>query len=185
MSSRRRMFFVEDILKAIERIRAYVGNTSFEEFRRNDLLLAAVERKFIVIGEAVRHIPNEITSSYPSIPWRQMADMRNLIAHVYWELIRRICGTPSIRTYLLSFPCWKRSLKKTPTDFSGIPTHGHSTRAPVVPSLKTSWMYYFAGPSGCIGCVPLLSAKRKMTTAFRSPLGTTDSLTLNTAFPLT
>lgn len=84
MSSRRWKFFVEDILKAIERIQAYVGDTPFEEFSRNDLLLAAVERKFIIIGEAVRHIPNEIISSYPSIPWRQMADMRNLVAHVYW-----------------------------------------------------------------------------------------------------
>jgi uncharacterized protein with HEPN domain len=84
MSSRRWKFFVEDILSAIERIQAYVGDTPFDEFSRNDLLLAAVERKFIIIGEAVGHIPNEIKISYPSIPWRQMADMRNLVAHVYW-----------------------------------------------------------------------------------------------------
>jgi len=84
MSSRRWRFFVEDILGAIERIQAYVGDKTFEEFSRNDLLLAAVERKFIVIGEAVRHVPNEILASYPAVPWRQMADMRNLVAHVYW-----------------------------------------------------------------------------------------------------
>ena len=84
MSSRRWKFFLEDILGAIERIQAYLGNTPFEEFSRNDLLLAAVERKFIIIGEAVRHIPDEIKISYASIPWRQMADMRNLAAHVYW-----------------------------------------------------------------------------------------------------
>lgn len=84
MSSRRWKFFVEDILSAIDRIQAYVGDTPFEEFSGNDLLLSAVERKFIVIGEAVRHIPNEIITAYPSVPWRQMADMRNLVAHVYW-----------------------------------------------------------------------------------------------------
>ena len=84
MSSRRWRFFIEDILKAIERIQAYVGAMPFEEFSQNDLLLAAVERKFIVIGEAVRHIPSPIMDSYPSIPWRQMADMRNLVAHFYW-----------------------------------------------------------------------------------------------------
>jgi uncharacterized protein with HEPN domain len=75
---------LRNVLKAIERIQAYVGDIPFEEFSRNDLLPAAVERKFIIIGEAVRHIPNEITASYPSIPWRQMADMRNMVAHVYW-----------------------------------------------------------------------------------------------------
>ena len=84
MSSRRWKFFVEDILKAIERIQAYVGDATFEEFSRNDLLPAAVERKFIIIGEAVRHVPNEIIDSYPSVPWRQMADMRNLVTHMYW-----------------------------------------------------------------------------------------------------
>ncbi|MDQ7783845.1 MAG: DUF86 domain-containing protein [Desulfomonilaceae bacterium] len=98
MSSRRWKFFLEDILNAIERVQAYVANTSFEEFSRNDLLSAAVERKFIVIGEAVRHIPDEIKSSYPAVPWRQMADMRNLVAHASGVLIRALCGTPSIRT---------------------------------------------------------------------------------------
>lgn len=72
------------MIGAIQRIQSYVGDMTFEEFARNDLLLAAVERKFIIIGEAVRHIPNEITTSYPAIPWRQIADMRNLVAHVYW-----------------------------------------------------------------------------------------------------
>jgi uncharacterized protein with HEPN domain len=84
MSSRRWKFFIEDILKAIERIQSYVGDIPFEEFSQNDLLLAAVERKFIIIGEAVRHIPSDIIDSYPSIPWRQMADLRNIVAHFYW-----------------------------------------------------------------------------------------------------
>lgn len=86
MSSRRWRFFVQDILDAIERIQSYVGDTPLEEFSQNDLLLAAVERKFIVIGEAVRHIPDEVLDSYPSLPWRQMADMRNMVAHVYWGI---------------------------------------------------------------------------------------------------
>ena len=84
MSSRRWRFFVEDILKAIERIQAFVGDTPFEQFARDDLVLAAVERKFITIGEAVRHIPAHVMDAYPSIPWGQMGDMRNLVAHVYW-----------------------------------------------------------------------------------------------------
>ena len=38
MSSRRWRFFVEDMIRAIERIQSYVGNMTFEEFARNDLL---------------------------------------------------------------------------------------------------------------------------------------------------
>jgi hypothetical protein len=57
MSSRRWRFFVDDILTAISQIQSYVQEISFEEFCQNDLLLSAVERKFIIIGEAARHIP--------------------------------------------------------------------------------------------------------------------------------
>jgi uncharacterized protein with HEPN domain len=84
MSSRKWRFFVEDILKAISNIQSFVGDMTYGEFSRDDLLIAAVERKFITIGEAVRHIPSYILDSYPSIPWRQMADMRNIVAHLYW-----------------------------------------------------------------------------------------------------
>ncbi|MEI6135168.1 MAG: HepT-like ribonuclease domain-containing protein [Desulfomonile sp.] len=84
MSSRRWRFFVDDILTAIGQIQSYVREISFEEFCQNDLLLSAVERKFIIIGEAARHIPILVLESYPSVPWRQMAHMRHIVAHLYW-----------------------------------------------------------------------------------------------------
>lgn len=89
MSSRRWRFFVEDILTAIGAIQSFVREIPFEEFCHSDILLAAVERKFITIGEAVRHIPSPILDSYPSVPWRQMADMRNIVAHHYWGVNAR------------------------------------------------------------------------------------------------
>jgi len=89
MSSKRWRFFVEDILKAIEDIHSFVGDDSFEDFSHNDLLLAAVERKFMIIGEAARHIPSHIKDSYPLVPWRKMADMRNIVAHLYWGVNQR------------------------------------------------------------------------------------------------
>lgn len=67
MSSRRWKFFVEDILAAIGAIQSFVGEISFEEFSDNDVLLAAVERKFIIIGEAVRHIPTHL---FPGVKWQ-------------------------------------------------------------------------------------------------------------------
>jgi uncharacterized protein with HEPN domain len=49
-----------------------------------------------VIGEAARKVPEEITSKYPAIPWREMGDMRNVVIHEYfgidvsilWETIK-------------------------------------------------------------------------------------------------
>jgi uncharacterized protein with HEPN domain len=81
---RRWRFFIGDVLDAIERIQAFVKDSQFDRFREDDLLLAAVDRKFVVIGEAVRHVSSHIEDSYPSVPWREMADMRNLVARFYW-----------------------------------------------------------------------------------------------------
>ena len=44
----------------------------------------AVERNFILIGEAAGHVPDEVTRRHRSIPWRQMRDMRNVVVHGYW-----------------------------------------------------------------------------------------------------
>lgn len=38
------------------------------------------------IGEAVNQLPNELKEKYPEIPWRQITGLRNLLAHVYWQV---------------------------------------------------------------------------------------------------
>jgi len=53
-------FRVRDILEAIEAVREYVSDMTFEDFVRDRRTVDAVIRRFIVIGEAARHIPEEI-----------------------------------------------------------------------------------------------------------------------------
>ena len=77
MSSRNWTFRIRDILQSIEKIESYLKNVSFNQFKRNDLLIDAVIRNFEIIGEASKHIPLDIQSSYPDIPWKQMNSMRN------------------------------------------------------------------------------------------------------------
>ena len=50
----------------------------------------AVIRNFTIIGEAARHIPDEIVQSHPEIPWREMADLRNTIVHEYFGVSEKI-----------------------------------------------------------------------------------------------
>lgn len=74
---------ITDILEAIARIELYVLDLSFEEFERDTRTFDAVLRNLTIIGEASRHIPNEIQSRYPDVPWREMQAMRNLVVHEY------------------------------------------------------------------------------------------------------
>jgi len=74
---------VEDILESIERIHAYTSGMSFEDFRADTRTIDAVERNFAVIGEAARHIPDEVSAEYPDIPWNLMRGMRDILVEYF------------------------------------------------------------------------------------------------------
>jgi uncharacterized protein with HEPN domain len=57
MPSRLWKFRIRDILDAIARVQAYVEVMTFEQFRNERKTLDAVERNFILIGEAARQVP--------------------------------------------------------------------------------------------------------------------------------
>jgi uncharacterized protein with HEPN domain len=44
----------------------------------------AVIRKLQVIGEAVKLLPDSVTTQRPEIPWRRIAGMRDKIIHEYF-----------------------------------------------------------------------------------------------------
>jgi uncharacterized protein with HEPN domain len=40
----------------------------------------------VVIGETLNRVSAEIKSAAPSLEWRLIADLRNLIVHAYWQI---------------------------------------------------------------------------------------------------
>ncbi len=77
---------IEHLLDAIAKIEQYTENMSETTFANNSLVVDAVIRNFLVIGEAVRHIPNEVQGAHPEIPWTLMRGMRNVLVHNYDHL---------------------------------------------------------------------------------------------------
>jgi uncharacterized protein with HEPN domain len=84
---------ITDILEAIGKIHAYVDAMDFEAFQYDTKTIDAVIRNFIVIGEAARHVPEDIADQHPAIPWRLMSDMRNFAVHEYWGVELRTVWT--------------------------------------------------------------------------------------------
>jgi uncharacterized protein with HEPN domain len=78
--------YLKDILAAVESIESFVQGMSFEEFRADDRTASAVIRKFEIIGEATKQIPDSVRRRYPDIPWRDMAGMRDRLIHFYFGL---------------------------------------------------------------------------------------------------
>ena len=46
----------------------------------------AVVRNFEIIGEAAKHLPKELKSNYPQLPWEEMYRLRNRISHEYFGI---------------------------------------------------------------------------------------------------
>ena len=60
MTDRDIKLYLKDILEAMGAVEKYVKDMNFEEFRNNDIVSSAVIRKFEIIVEATRHIPQTI-----------------------------------------------------------------------------------------------------------------------------
>jgi uncharacterized protein with HEPN domain len=57
---------------------------SYEAFLGNRLVIDAVVRNLEVIGEAARHIPDDVQTRFPDVPWVEMKGMRNILIHEYF-----------------------------------------------------------------------------------------------------
>jgi uncharacterized protein with HEPN domain len=76
--------YLKDILAAMDSIEVFVEGMGLEEFRADDKTASAVIRKFEIIGEAVKHVPEEIRQRYSEVPWKEMAGMRDRLIHFYF-----------------------------------------------------------------------------------------------------
>ena len=78
--------FVKDIFDALESIENFVADMDIEELAGDDKTSSAVIRKFEIIGEATKHVPDSIKERYPEVPWKRMAGMRDRLIHAYFGI---------------------------------------------------------------------------------------------------
>lgn len=76
---------LRDILEAIEAIERFTAKVNFENFVQNEEKCFAVEKALEIIGEAVKNVPNSVRRDYPEISWKNIAGMRDKLAHQYWR----------------------------------------------------------------------------------------------------
>lgn len=84
MSERSSRLYCQDILEAGAAIQSYVAGVDFATFKRERMRYSAVIREFEIIGEAVGKLSAELKQAYPDIPWQDIKDFRNLLAHEYF-----------------------------------------------------------------------------------------------------
>lgn len=68
---------LQDILSAADDI------SSFVQGSRDKRTILAIERSIEIIGEAARHLSDELKEKYSDIPWQDIIGMRNKLIHEY------------------------------------------------------------------------------------------------------
>ena len=76
--------YLQDVLDACNSIEDVVSGISLDEYRNKRAVRSAVEREFIIIGEALRRVSALDERLFSSISnSRAIVDFRNLLAHDY------------------------------------------------------------------------------------------------------
>lgn len=76
--------YLEDILEATRKIHDYSSGLTFKDFANDSKTLDAVVRNLEVIGEATKKVPESIRARHPSIDWKKIAGMRDILIHEYF-----------------------------------------------------------------------------------------------------
>lgn len=98
--------FIRDMLSAIDSVEDFVEGMSLDELIKDDKTSSAVIRKFEVIGEAAKHLPDKLKQRHPEIPWKNIVGMRDRLIHAYfgidfklvWEVVK--VELPALKTKL-------------------------------------------------------------------------------------
>lgn len=98
--SRDYRLYLDDIIEAIRRIRAFTDRMDFDAFNGDLKTQDAVVRNLEIIGEASGRLPEAVRHAAPEIEWRKVVGIRNILAHGYfgislpiiWDVVQNKLG---------------------------------------------------------------------------------------------
>jgi uncharacterized protein with HEPN domain len=95
--SRDALLLLEDIEKSCAKIARYADGLTRDQVFTDELRFDGILLNLHVIGEAVKKLPESLRARYPDVAWREIAGLRDFVAHAYfaldldilWDAIRR------------------------------------------------------------------------------------------------
>ncbi len=95
--SRKWELFLIDMIECATKALRYADGLTLDTFRSDSLRKDAIVRNLELLGEAAEKIPDEVRRRHPDIPWRNVAGLRDILAHSYfavddgvlWDVVER------------------------------------------------------------------------------------------------
>jgi len=88
--SRDYRLFLDDIRDSCAKVLRYTAGMNFEQFVDEEQVFDAVVRNLGIIGEATKHVPNEIRNLYPQVDWKKISGLRDVVVHGYFGIDEEI-----------------------------------------------------------------------------------------------
>jgi uncharacterized protein with HEPN domain len=80
--SRDETVYLQDIAESCEKILRFSQSGLIQDGKTYD----PVVRNFEIIGEAAKHISEDLRKQLPHIEWRKAAGLRDMLAHAYFDI---------------------------------------------------------------------------------------------------
>ena len=85
------------MLRAARRIQSFVEGVDLEAFRDDELRQSAVVFQLLILGEAAKHVSEDVRTTHDRVPWSKMARMRDRLIHGYFDVDLEIVWTTATR----------------------------------------------------------------------------------------
>ena len=100
--------YLRHILIEADYLVGHSEGLTFESFSADETLRRAFVRSLEIIGEASKKVPDEFRAAHPTVEWRAMAGMRDVLIHDYfgvdfelvWDVVRN--RVPELRGHIAS-----------------------------------------------------------------------------------
>jgi uncharacterized protein with HEPN domain len=78
--------YLWDMLDAGRGVVGSLKGLNIEQYRADENLRLATERRIEIIGEAAGRVSQDVQQAHPEIPWRRIIAQRHVLAHEYGEI---------------------------------------------------------------------------------------------------
>jgi uncharacterized protein with HEPN domain len=80
------LLYLSEMLNAIRTIKDFIQDMDEETFFKDEKTKSAVTHQILILGEALKGIPEDIKSQAPNLDWKSIAGMRDRLIHAYFNV---------------------------------------------------------------------------------------------------
>lgn len=99
--------YLKHILDEANYIIDHSSSIEYDDFINDETLKRSFARSIEIIGEAIKKLPDDLRDSHNTIPWKNIAGMRDILIHEYfgvsfklvWDVVKN--KIPELKTEIM------------------------------------------------------------------------------------